>query len=56
MDVSLEETAICVVNESGRNVKEARAPSDPQALIDALGEIGLPLERIGLEACSLTSS
>lgn len=40
LDVSLEETVICVVDESGRIVKEARASSDPQALIDALGEIG----------------
>lgn len=54
LDVSLEETTI-YCNESGRIVKEARAWSDPQALIDALGEIGLPLERIGLEACSLTA-
>lgn len=28
LDVSLEETAICVVDESGRIVKEARASSD----------------------------
>lgn len=55
LDVSLEETAICVVDETGRIVKELRAASDPQALIDALGEIGLPLERIGLEACSLAA-
>ena len=55
LDVSLEETAICVVDESGRIVKETRAPSEPQALAGALREIGLPLERIGLEACSLTA-
>jgi hypothetical protein len=34
MDVSLEETAICVVDESGRIVKEGRAASEPQALPD----------------------
>ena len=55
LDVSLEETAICVVDGTGRIVKEARAPSEPQALITALREIELPLERIGLEACSLTA-
>lgn len=55
LDVSLEETAICVVDETGRLVKEARAASEPQALIAALGGIGLPLERIGLEACSLAA-
>ena len=50
LDVSLEETAICVVDESGRIVKEMRAASEPQALIDALREIGLPLERISAAA------
>jgi len=55
LDVSLEETAICIVDDSGRIVKEARAASEPTALIAALREIALPLERIGLEACSLTA-
>ncbi|KFC66781.1 Transposase IS116/IS110/IS902 [Bosea sp. LC85] len=55
LDVSLEETAICVVDGTGRIVKEARAASEPAALIVALNEIDLPLERIGLEACSLTA-
>jgi transposase len=55
LDVSLEETAVCVVDESGRIVKEMRAASEPEALCVALRKIGLPLERIGLEACSLTA-
>ena len=55
MDVSLEETAICVVDEGGQIVKEVRAVSEPEALIKVLQAIGLPLERIGLEACSLTA-
>lgn len=55
LDVSLEETAICIVDESGRIVKETRAASEPQALSDALRKVDLPLERIGLEACSLTA-
>ena len=53
LDVSLEETAICVVDGTGRIVKEMRAPSEPEALITALRETGLAFERIGLEACSL---
>ena len=55
LDVSLEEAAICVVDETGTIVKEARTMSEPQALTEALREVGLPLERIGLEACSLTA-
>ena len=55
LDVSLEETSICIVDESGGIVKELRAPSDPEALAKALKRLALPLERIGLEACSLTA-
>ena len=55
LDVSLEETAICVIDGSGRVVKETRAASEPEVLIATLREIGLSLERIGLEACSLTA-
>jgi hypothetical protein len=38
-----------------RLVKETRAESEPQALIAVLSGINLPLERIGLEASSLTA-
>src|SRR3954453_18797586 len=55
LDVSLEETAICVVDGSGLIVKEVRAASEPEALIAALKAIDVPLERIGLGACSLTA-
>ena len=55
LDVSLDETAICVVDESGALVKEARAPSEPEALAMALHAFGLRLDRVGLEACSLTA-
>src|SRR5215217_5663661 len=55
LDVSLEETTICVVDGTGRIVKEARAASEPEPLIAALKAIDVPLERIGLEACSLTA-
>ena len=50
-----EETAICVIDETGGVVKESRATSDPHTLSDALQNIGYPLERIGLEACSLAA-
>ena len=55
MDVSLEETAICVIDETGQIIKEARAPSEPDALHVVLASFDLPFELIGLEACSLTA-
>jgi len=55
LDVSLDETAVCVVDEEGRIVKEARVPSEPEALVGLFRGLGLALERIGLEACSLSA-
>jgi transposase len=55
LDVSLEETAICIVDDKGKIMKEARAASEPDALIKALQKTDFPLERIGLEACSLSA-
>ena len=55
LDVSLEETAICIVDEAGHIVREARAASEPEALVAFFGASGMEMERVGLEACSLTA-
>ena len=55
LDVSLEETAICVVDDAGLIVREARAVSEPEALVTFFRGCGLVMERVGLEACSLTA-
>jgi transposase len=55
LDVSLEETAICIVDGTGRIVREARAASEPEALVAFFEALGMGMERIGLEACSLTA-
>src|SRR4051794_4958689 len=54
LDVSLEETAISVVDEAGAMVREARVPSEPEALVAFFQGLGLVLERIGLGAWSLS--
>lgn len=55
LDVSLEETAVCVVDDAGRIVREARVASEPGALVGFFQALGTGMERVGLEACSLTS-
>src|SRR6204780_2714182 len=55
LDVSLEETAICIVDDAGKIVREARAASEPEALVAFFGACGMKMERVGLEACSLTA-
>jgi transposase len=55
LDVSLEETAICIVDDAGLIVREARAASEPEALVAFFSACGMTMERVGLEACSLTA-
>ena len=55
LDVSLEETAICIIDETGAIVREARVVSEPDALVSFFDALGMTLERVGLEACSLTA-
>ena len=50
IDVSLECSSVCVVDATGKIVREAKVASEPQALIDWFGSLGFGLERIGLEA------
>ena len=47
MDVSLEETAICVVDETGQMIKEARATSEPDALHALLASFNLSFRTRG---------
>ncbi len=54
IDVSLESSSVCVVDASGKIVREAKVASEPEALIGWFGSLGLELERIGLEAGPLS--
>lgn len=53
--VSLEETAVCVVDGDGGIIAESRVASEPEALVAYFGDLGHAIERVGLEACSLTA-
>jgi transposase len=50
IDVSLECSSVCVVDASGKIVRESKVASEPQALIEYFGSLGLAPSRIGLEA------
>lgn len=54
IDVSLECSSVCVVDASGKIVREARVTSEPEALIAWFRSLGFDLERIGLEAGPLS--
>ena len=54
IDVSLEESSICVVDATGRIVREVKVASEPEALVRYFDELELPVGRIGLEAGPLS--
>jgi transposase len=54
IDVSLECSSVCVVDGTGKIVREGKVASDPAALIGWFGSLGFELGRIGLEAGPLS--
>jgi hypothetical protein len=54
LDVSLDETAICIVDEDGIVIGEGEAVSEPNDLVRWLSATGLTIARLGLEAGPLS--
>ena len=54
IDVSLECSSVCVVDASGKIVRECQVRSEPEALLGWFGALAVPPARIGLEAGPLS--
>ena len=47
IDVSLELSSVCVVDATGRILKEAKISSEPATLVAFFGTLGFAVKRIG---------
>jgi transposase len=54
LDVSVKETSLCIVDDTGRIVREVKVASEPEALLQVLKNPAYHLKRIGLEAGPLS--
>lgn len=54
LDVSLDETAVCIVDEDGIIITEAKTASEPDDLACWIAATGLTIIRLGLEAGPLS--
>jgi predicted NBD/HSP70 family sugar kinase len=54
LDVSVKETAACVVDEAGKVVCEQKVPSEPDDIVTLLMSVGVDYGRVGIEAGPLS--
>ena len=54
LDVSIKETSVCIVDDTGKIVREVKVASEPDALLAVLANPAYCLKRIGLEAGPLS--
>jgi len=54
LDVSVKETSVCIVDDTGRIVREVKLASEPEALLAVLRNPAYHFKRIGLEAGPLS--
>jgi transposase len=54
LDVSVKDTSVCIVDDTGRIVREVKVASEPEALLKVLTNPAYHFKRIGLEAGPLS--
>lgn len=53
LDVSMNETAVCIMDQDGNVTHEAMVPTEPKDISEYLSNTGLSYERIGMESSNL---
>lgn len=53
LDVSLDETSVCIVDSDGKICRQVKVPSEPAAVRSVLRDDADRLARIGIDASSL---
>jgi transposase len=54
LDISVKDTSVCIVDDTGKIVREAKMASEPEALLAVLSNPAYHFKRIGLEAGPLS--
>ena len=54
LDVSVKETSVCVVDDTGKVILEQKVPTEPADIITLLSSLGVSYGRIGIEAGPLS--
>ena len=50
LDVSVKETSVCIVDDTGKTIREVKVASEAEALLAVLNPPAFQFKRIGLEA------
>ena len=54
LDVSVKDTSVCIVDDTGKTIREVKVASEPEALLAVLNTPAYHFKRIGLEAGPLS--
>ena len=54
LDVSVKDTSVCIVDDTGKIIREVKVASEPKSLLAALKNPAYRFKRIGLEAGPLS--
>ena len=54
LDVSVKETSVCIVDDTGKTIREVKVASEPEALLAGAEHSAYHFKRIGLEAGPLS--